>query len=457
MTPDYIGVHDGGNIHLKYPGNTELSVSKWSDECIVFNYSTDFGGHLYASIYINGAYLYGGAEDDEGRWPLGDTYHQNEEFASAFQFEKGVLEPYWLLSNGYYIYVDNNVPLFLETKADKMFQLIAKKQSPYVKHGKHSLNFTLCKLKDVYHAQQHAIQHFLGKPSSLPDKRLVTHPVWSTEGKLGNVIDHKKILEFAQEIAKHKLAGQLRIDKTWEECPGSLKPNASLLSFKNLTSELKKLNFTVALTIDPYVNDKCDDTFNDGIKNDYFVKNNRGESSVNGNSRFVDLTNPKARDWYLKRLQFLRETYGIDSFKLDSVFGSSPPQPPVYYSVAEDHPETIIKGSAKLLANLSRSVQTSVARNIQEYGFFVRMLPRASSWNTYSIQGHNNGLKSIIPTLLQFNIVGYSFVVADKIGGSDGYNRVINDRELYIRWVQLNVFLPTMEFSVPPWDFDDEV
>lgn len=359
------------------------------------------------------------------------------------------MEPYWLLSNGYYIYVDNRVPLFLSNSDsdDNIFQLIAKKEFPYIKYQKNALNFAICKLRDLYRAQQHAIQHFLGKPSTLPDERLVTHTVWSIEGS-----DPNKILNFAQDIAKHGLVGQLRIDSTWEECTGSLRPKYDLLTFENLISELKKLNFTVALAIDAFVGYKCNDTYDDGIRNNYFVKNDENDTSVNGEpdgNRFIDLTNPDARNWYLKRLRHLRETYGIDSFKLDNVISSYLPKPPIYHTMAEDHPETIVKEAAKVLASLGSSMQTSVARNIQQYGLFVNPVPWY--WHDYNI-----GLSSIIPTLLYLNIVGYSFVT-NKIGASVWNDVKFKNRELYIRWTQLNVFMPTMEFAIAPWDFDDEV
>ncbi len=30
-------------------------------------------------------------------------------------------------------------------------------------------------------------------------------------------------------------------------------------------------------------------------------------------------------------------------------------------------------------------------------------------------------------------------------------------KELFVRWMQANVFMPTMQFSYVPWDYDQEV
>ena len=75
------------------------------------------------------------------------------------------------------------------------------------------------------------------------------------------------------------------------------------------------------------------------------------------------------------------------------------------------------------------------------------MMDKFSNW------GHDNGLKSVIPCALTFGILGYPFVLPDMIGGNAYDN--IPDPELYIRWLQLNTFLPSMQFSIPPWLYND--
>ena len=61
-----------------------------------------------------------------------------------------------------------------------------------------------------------------------------------------------------------------------------------------------------------------------------------------------------------------------------------------------------------------------------------------------------------------YNHLGYPFVLPDMIGGN-GYGEDpldesnIPSRELYIRWLQANVFMPGMQFSFVPWIYDQEV
>lgn len=79
------------------------------------------------------------------------------------------------------------------------------------------------------------------------------------------------------------------------------------------------------------------------------------------------------------------------------------------------------------------------------------MLDKLSHW------GYDAGLKSMIPTALLFGILGYPFVLPDMIGGN-AYGDWPT-KELYIRWLQVNVFMPAIQFSIVPWDshFDDQV
>ena len=45
---------------------------------------------------------------------------------------------------------------------------------------------------------------------------------------------------------------------------------------------------------------------------------------------------------------------------------------------------------------------------------------------------------------------------SDMIGGN-GYNTVLPEKELFVRWMQANVFMPAMQFSYTPWDYNEEV
>ncbi|EAT44241.1 AAEL004367-PA [Aedes aegypti] len=83
------------------------------------------------------------------------------------------------------------------------------------------------------------------------------------------------------------------------------------------------------------------------------------------------------------------------------------------------------------------------------------MLDKDTEWHG------TNGLPTLITTLLQMNMAGHPLVLPDMVGGN-GYDPGVADgnnppsKELFIRWLQANVFMPSIQFSYVPFDFDEE-
>lgn len=121
--------------------------------------------------------------------------------------------------------------------------------------------------------------------------------------------------------------------------------------------------------------------------------------------------------------------------------------------------DPILNGSSKLVPGLitERYVQT-VSRfgdlvevrsglRTQHLPIFMRMIDKDTRWSW------ENGLPTLITTLLQLNIAGYPLVLPDMIGGN-GYDNNPPSKELFVRWLQANVFMPSLQYSFVPWDFD---
>lgn len=93
--------------------------------------------------------------------------------------------------------------------------------------------------------------------------------------------------------------------------------------------------------------------------------------------------------------------------------------------------------------------EVRVGCRTQSAPILVRMMDRRSRW------GSDNGLKTVIPTALTFSLIGYPFVLPDMVGGN-AYDEAVVEKELFVRWLQVNIFLPAIQFSIPPWYFNDE-
>lgn len=76
-------------------------------------------------------------------------------------------------------------------------------------------------------------------------------------------------------------------------------------------------------------------------------------------------------------------------------------------------------------------------------------------FSNYSDWSWDNGLPTLVTTMLLLNMVGYPFLLPDMIGGN-GYGNNPPNKELFLRWLQANVFMPALQFSFVPWTYDDE-
>ena len=82
------------------------------------------------------------------------------------------------------------------------------------------------------------------------------------------------------------------------------------------------------------------------------------------------------------------------------------------------------------------------------------MVDKDSNWD------YDGGIKTVIPHVLNMGILGYPFLIPDMIGGNayreDILSTQLPDKELYIRWMELNTLLPALQFSIPPWKYDTQ-
>ena len=120
------------------------------------------------------------------------------------------------------------------------------------------------------------------------------------------------------------------------------------------------------------------------------------------------------------------------------------------------NPNSYTKRFAELTHNLdvsNRAQELRVGAGSQHLPLFYRLQDKDSNW------GNFNGIKTVIPHVLTQGLLGYPFVLPDMIGGnaySLFFGSSYPEKELFIRWVQVNVFLPSMQFSIVPWQYDEE-
>jgi len=284
---------------------------------------------------------------------------------------------------------------------------------------------------------------------------MVQYPIWSTWAVYKSNISERSVYEYASSIKQHEFPNSvLEIDDMWETCYGSLTIDTKRFpDMKRHVSELKRLGYRVTLWAHPFINEGCEPTYTIAREAGYLVKSQNGSLHTrwwNGDAAIIDFTNAAAAKWFANRLKKVQNDTGFDSFKFDAGESSYSPQVPVYANMSDDHPDTYLRAYVQTLNEFGNMIEIRVATGIQDISPLLRMNDRNTKWSGPL------AFDTMIPALLQMNIVGYPFVMPDMIGGN-GYNDDVLTEEMYVRWVQLNVFMPVLQFSLPPWTFSPEV
>ncbi|XP_005099320.1 myogenesis-regulating glycosidase-like [Aplysia californica] len=403
------------------------------------------------------------------RWPGGRRLNIRPSVQNPGQYGD-VIEPIFLSSAGVGIHVDETTPLYVSINEAKSKQLClvgrTGANTPYY-HGSQSasLRYDVCKSKDIASLWKAMAEQFIPKPAASMSDDVLRNPIWCTWAKYKGGINQTLLLEYASLITDNEFpASQIEIDDEWTPKYGDLVfatdkfPDAREL-IQNLTSE----GFPITVWVHPFFNVDSQ-AFQELSEKNYLVRALHSEKPAltewwrGKHAGHLDVTNPDAVSWYLDRLDNLKVNYNVTSFKFDA--GETKWLPAGYETY-----ETLPNPSVLTRKYVEMAYRSDVKERRQEVraGYrsqnsstMVRMLDRASNWS------HRRGLKTVIPCALAFGIMGYPFVLPDLIGGNAMDNitidhTVLPDKELYIRWMEATTFLPVLQFSVGPWDYDEEV
>ena len=410
-------------------------------------------------VELNPHNWYGGPQQKYQYWPIQKLQLVNYSYVSKEADNCAVAERYWLNSAGSFIYVEDDAPLFIDQNfgVRGYMCLVTRKALPYDTYTeKYNFVYKIGVAGDSRLAHMQAINKILGKPSGYPDERMVQYPIWSTWARYKAPIDDSVVREFAKEINFHSFPNsQYEIDDDWEICYGALTFRTSKFpNIKGLVSDLKAQGYRVTLWIHPFININCEPYFSEAKAKGYFVSDHNGNvltqwwNSKVKEAAYLDFTKKDVADWFVAHLRQLQQTSGIDSYKFDAGELSWSPPDPVFQSY-ELKPHSIVTDYVKAVAQFGDLVEVRSAYRTQNLPIFLRIVDKDSEWNW------NNGLPTLVTTLLQLNMVGYPLVLPDMIGGN-GYNDHPPNKEMFIRWLQANVFMPSLQFSFVPWDYDNE-
>ncbi|KAK6176284.1 hypothetical protein SNE40_014595 [Patella caerulea] len=472
----YTSCSSDNNICVTWTGDRKLEMTTLQEDGIscynvIWTALSSVSQELKDCFNMDG-HWYGGFQDFNQNWPMNAIQQKMDAYVAQDSYAKmygGVLERYFVTSLGVGLYIDPEVPLYLSLNENNSSQicLLAKYgKYPYINNNNSLpfLNYSLCYANNIKQIHDYMSKKYIPNPTDTPGVNLFKSPIWSTWAMYKKDIDQNQLEDFANDILSNGFShSQIELDDDWTFQYGDMDFNTTKFPDPaGMVGRLGDRGFRVTIWLHPFFN-LDSNSFLEGAQNGYLVRQLDSKQPAlvswwRGDlAGILDVTNPMAVEWYLNKTQRLKDMYNISSFKFDA--GEVNWLPKVYsVNTTYRNPDVYTQKWAELAFEADKDLriqEVRVGARTQHLPIFVRMLDRDSSWT------RDNGLRTLIPCALTFGIIGYPFVLPDMIGGNAYDNssgleaRNYPDAELFIRWLQVNTFMPSMQFSVPPWIYNN--
>ena len=412
-------------------------------------------------VLSRNAHWYGGSEVLSQKWPIEKVQVSMAQYIpqstrklqnKAAQRFGSVLERYWLNSRGIAILADSSVPLHVSINENGDGKLCLKSDATgYLPPAVSYLGYRIISGYNPRDVHLMVVEKFLGHPNVIPNRELMEKPLWVL-GNYSDNITKKDVQNLSEKISQHRYTcGNVVIGGHYGEKsnkhnyePEWFTPSPEEL----LVNTLKSIRCNISMNVHPYLQ-VSSTGFSEAASKGYLLKDCGGK--VPGLIRWrdslaacIDVTRNSNLAWFRKQLVDFQMKFGFDSFQFSGGVASSLPSCYKFSNNSMD-PGHFSYKYAKFAASMN-GLNVHVGHRTQTLPIFVRMTDKDGTWDDLT------GLKTLIPTVLTYGIMGYPYVLPSIVGGHHGNA----EKELYIRWMQVNVFLPGVQFSKTPWDFDAE-
>jgi len=461
------------------------------------------GGELRFSLASSGSW-YGGPSTSRAFWPIntnriGRQPFLSNDFLSNREGVGSVLEANWVTSTGVSVRLLNDVPMEIMLnepcdahEASKMGTACAQGQLvllPTRGTSSPPLQMQLCSDEHVLAAHERGLRSLPPMVGGPPAVGVMRAPIWSTWARFKMNVSRMDVLAYAREIDAHGYPrSHLEIDDRWSSAYGDLSFDAHKFPAPaEMVAELHALGFNLTLWVIPFAEPRSA-AFVEGAKHGYWLRGLDGAPELvpwwQGEGAVLNVSDAKACDWFVGRLRQLMLETGVDGFKFDAGEAQFVP------AVAREWALDFAGLWARLAARLGSAGEVRSAHGSQDVPVWLREFDKDSSWSQH------NGLRSLITSALQMGVLGYAFVLPDMVGGNayaDGadwsrahelpaaapsaaapvtpaaaatatdrdrgeasfFFGALPSRELFIRWCFANALLPAVQFSIPPWLYDE--
>ncbi|MEM2584434.1 MAG: glycoside hydrolase family 31 protein [Thermoproteota archaeon] len=398
---------------------------------------------------------------------VGETqwYGQGQLIIQAFPLNSHIIEmkpfitgniqpPLWFTRTGVAIFVDN-YQLF-DTRFDRGLTIRGLNTKTF--------SYKILIENSLVEVRKRALKR-IGLPERMPDKRVLTKPIFTTWVEYKQEVDQEKVLKFVKDIREHDFpCSVIQIDDRWEKKYGEYTFDESKFPDPaNMVKAIHDAGFLATLWVHPFIN--RDSESYEYLKSRRLVvwdpeKDEPAEVTWwNGSAGLIDISNPEARRWLDGKLKNLKEKHGFDGFKFDG--GDA-----YFFPFAKRNGNIVrpIK-MGRTYGNITPNQYTDewlrfifenhydlaearVGYLAQKFGIIAREGDKESSW------GLDNGLYAAVTQALTLSMTGYPYIMQDMIGGNQYKFKC--DKELFIRWVEATTLMPIVEYSITPWSYDEE-
>ncbi|CAG2242448.1 unnamed protein product [Mytilus edulis] len=419
-----------------------------------------FGGSLLSSQYIPLQY----AEVPMQPYITNDILFKSKVEKDRTNVFGNVVERFWINSNGVGIVVDSSVPLHVSLNESGSSLLCFKgdyNESPFPNPNNEPpfLKYTICKEDNVKKMRDFFQRTHFEKPQGIPDLSVMQKVTWSTKAKYKSGLNQNVVLKYSSNITKiDNRKTNFEIYEPYSSAYGNFDFRSDFFSNSaQMVGILKQTHSDVSAVLTPFVS-VDNNTRNFAQNSALFIHDKGGKAPTltgwyGGLVGILDFSNPKTQEWYKQNLEDMKSNFNLKNFTFHGCETNFIPSSHKSHQFLKN-PCTFIQ---TFVSNVIKyGCQVTCGHKTQKFPVYIHLSSRDSTWS------HYNGLNSIIPAVLTLGILGYPYVIPDVIGGNgfkgDNFNEtLLPDRELYIRWLQVATYLPVMKFSIPPWDYDDEM
>lgn len=425
---------------------------------------------------------YGGGITKANDWPFDKSTFDFAPFitgdAQSHQFGNA-LRRYFINSNGVAILIDERTPLHISMNKSGTRQFCMKAMNDnfaFVNRltPQPELKYKICVGANMKALHKQLMPKMLWdglKPGELEVvKSVIEEPIWQIPASSSQELTESMIYNYTEDVMTLGFLrlGHVLINEFWQKEIGDFTLDTDRFpTLKNTVNILHRRGFKVALTIQPFISTNSLN-FGDAVRKKILIYERLSERSISALTRYksspssgvLDVTNTAAIPWLAEKLQKVAVENEIDSFYID--FGTAYNLPHYYQCnrslINPDQYKTLFTSSIDesiALFGVSGAVQ------VPRPPAFLGLPPVNSSWE---------GLQSIVTTALSYGVLGFPFILPGSVGGDYlvpanltiplSYTSLsqppLPEQELFIRWLQLATFLPSIRFSHLPSEYKSD-